>query len=194
MNTEEISFDPEDPRLTAYALDELPDPAERAAVEQILERSPEARATLHEIRALTAALRTEYEHERLLASGEGAAMPDNVIAMTPRGQAWPRRLLLAAALLLLTASVVRLTGPHHTTIPSNGQPAAKSADKPPSMQRFAFDEHLPDYLSPTPAVMTPAQPPAVAAQPLTTIPAFSSEMAAAKASVPHTRRSRPNPF
>ncbi len=55
-------FDPDDPRLTAYALGES-DPAEREAVEQILAASPEARAEVERTSALARALEEEYDHE-----------------------------------------------------------------------------------------------------------------------------------
>lgn len=104
MNDQNFSFDPEDPRLTAYALGELHDPADRAAIEQTLQSSPEARAALREIRAFTALLTAEYEQERAAADE-----PSNIIALPPR---WPRRLLLMAAAVLLFASGVWLVMPH----------------------------------------------------------------------------------
>ena len=111
MNAPAPLFDPEDPRLTAYALGELTDPADHAAVERTLQSSPEARAALQEIRGLTAALVAEYEQERLLAAGNDVA-PPKVVAMVPGGRtvprSWPRRLLLAAAAVLLLASVAPL--------------------------------------------------------------------------------------
>ena len=186
MNTQLLSFDPEDPRLTAYALGELPDPAERAAVEQILEQSPEARAALHEIRALTAALGAEYEHERLLTSGENAAGPGNVIAMTPRSRTWPRRLLLAAAMLVLLASVARLMMPHYTMVPSGGQSVSKSVAQSSPAQRYAFDERVPIEPLPTPTAAVSGQSPVVVAQPPSTAPAFMGETAAAKPSEPRS--------
>ena len=52
-----MPFDPDDPRLTAYALGELDD-AERAEVESLLAESDEARRFVEETRA-TARLLTE---------------------------------------------------------------------------------------------------------------------------------------
>ena len=56
-----MPFDPDDPRLTAYALGEL-DAADRAEVEALLADSPEARRFVEEIRA-TARLLTEQLHQ-----------------------------------------------------------------------------------------------------------------------------------
>lgn len=54
---------PEDPRLTAYALDELEDAAARAAVEALLRRSKEARRAVDEMRALARDLTEELAAE-----------------------------------------------------------------------------------------------------------------------------------
>ena len=112
MNDQDFPFDPEDPRLTAYALGELHDPADRAAVEQTLQSSPEARAALREIRVFTALLTAEYKQERAATDEIPAALPSNVVAMPSN---WPRRLLLAAAMLLLLASVASVIEHHRTT-------------------------------------------------------------------------------
>jgi len=61
-----MSFDANDPRLTAYALDELDD-AERAEVEKLLEQSPEARAAVEEIRQTAELLTGEFANEPVAA-------------------------------------------------------------------------------------------------------------------------------
>ena len=173
MNTEPFSFDPEDPRLTAYALDELPDPAERAAVEQILERSSEARAALHEIRALTATLVAEYEGERAHASGGGDPTPGNVITMPPRAHPWPRRLLLAAAVLALTASVARLMIPSISKVAPAGHADRSLAPQSDAIARLdsAPPVQLPkDEVAAAPS-STPAFHESLAIQPLPVAPA-----------------------
>ena len=130
MSAQTPTFDPEDPRLTAYALGELTDRADRLAVEQVLQASPEARAALQEIRALTVALGAEYDQERLLAADNITALP-NVTTMR-RPAAWPRRLLLAAAVLLLLASVARLAVPGwHTQVARLAPGPAAVAPAPP---------------------------------------------------------------
>ncbi|MSU46446.1 MAG: hypothetical protein EXS42_04815 [Lacunisphaera sp.] len=60
MNTENISQD--DPRLTAYALDEM-EPAERAGFEQPLRQDAVARQAVEEIRAAAATVTAALEHE-----------------------------------------------------------------------------------------------------------------------------------
>lgn len=60
----DFSFDPDDEKLTAFALGELPEEADRASVERLLADSPEARAAVEEIRSLAALLVAEYESER----------------------------------------------------------------------------------------------------------------------------------
>ena len=99
-------FDPEDPKLTAYALGELRDPAERAEVEFLLQQSPEARQTMKEIKDITEGLTAEYDQERLAATAESAdTKTANVIDLPDRPEArrvgYLRPLLAAAAVLLV---------------------------------------------------------------------------------------------
>src|SRR5262245_1175448 len=62
MNTENIS--PDDPRLTLFALDEMP-PAEHAEFAQLLQNDPAARRMVEEIRATAATVTAALEHEPL---------------------------------------------------------------------------------------------------------------------------------
>jgi len=64
-----MTFDPDDPRLSAHALGEL-EPAEAVEVEAMLAASPEARAALEEIRAAAWVLTTSLAREA--APGLGA--------------------------------------------------------------------------------------------------------------------------
>jgi Ca-activated chloride channel family protein len=121
----ELLFDPDDPRLTAYALGELTDAAERAHVERLLAHSPEARAALEETRALTAALVAEYDAERAAAEQEAAAEPagsaPNVIAMPVEGRSrgvrsWVGPLLKMAAVLLALGVLGSLFRPVFSTV------------------------------------------------------------------------------
>jgi Ca-activated chloride channel family protein len=88
MNTSK--FDPEDPRLTAYALGEM-DAAERAEFEQWLQLQPEAQKAVEEIRATAALLGTALADEPELASaGEitnAAQKPLAAAAIIP-GKDW----------------------------------------------------------------------------------------------------------
>ena len=64
---------PDDPRLTAYALDEMP-PAERVEFEKLLQEDAVARQTVADIRtavaSLTTALAMEYTSEPLTAKDD----------------------------------------------------------------------------------------------------------------------------
>ncbi|HEY4299854.1 MAG TPA: von Willebrand factor type A domain-containing protein [Candidatus Didemnitutus sp.] len=70
MSTNRIS--PDDPRLTAYALDEL-DPDEKKELERTLESQPEARAWIEEIRAVTNSLGSALGSESVPADSIRAA-------------------------------------------------------------------------------------------------------------------------
>jgi Ca-activated chloride channel family protein len=69
MHLNQIS--PEDPRLTAYAFNEM-EPAERAEFEKLLQQDAAARQTVEEIRAAGTMLATALEHEPV--SAEPAAI------------------------------------------------------------------------------------------------------------------------
>src|SRR5678815_4229322 len=56
-------MNPDDPKLTAYALDEL-DAAERAEIEQVLREHPEAAAEVEATRTFAADLRVRLQRER----------------------------------------------------------------------------------------------------------------------------------
>jgi Ca-activated chloride channel family protein len=109
-----MSIDLEDPRLTAYALGELDDPAEVAAVEALLAAHPEARGLVAEVRATGDLLRRE-----LSAEGEHAAPVRDLAIHRAVEQALrpprPRRsrppwglLSLAAGALILGGTAVLL--------------------------------------------------------------------------------------
>lgn len=70
MNQNPISQD--DPRLTAYALDEMT-PAERAEFAQLLQQDAVARAAVEEIRAAGSLLATALEHEPVEAAPKPVA-------------------------------------------------------------------------------------------------------------------------
>ncbi len=74
-------FDPEDPKLTAYALGELTDPAERAEVEQLLQHSPDARIAMKEIQDITTTLTAEYDQERHAATEPVAPITPNIVPL-----------------------------------------------------------------------------------------------------------------
>lgn len=104
-------FDPEDPRLTAYALGEM-EPAERAEFEQWLLLQPEAQKAVDEIRATAALLGTAFAEEPLEHDGN-VIDASAVLAAQPRSAAPPvdeysqkrSKLLSFPALYYMTASL-----------------------------------------------------------------------------------------
>ena len=109
-----MTFDPNDPRLTAYVLGEL-EPAERAEVEAMLDDSPECRQAVDEIR-LTVGWLTERLHEEQAAHAlapETNHQPIAAVLPQPQPSAaarpWWRRprsqFGVLAALLLLGATL-----------------------------------------------------------------------------------------
>ena len=82
-----MTFDPDDPRLTAYVLGEL-DPSEHAAIETMLDECPECRQAVEEIRKTVAlALATASGRERDSLSAGGAEPSDGLrkLRLSSRG-------------------------------------------------------------------------------------------------------------
>lgn len=108
-------LDPDDPRLTAYALGELDD-ADRAVIEHLLERSPEARAVVADIRALAGDLSGELAREPVPASV--------TLALTTAPTATRRRysmLAVATSAAVMLAAVWAVT--RLPRVPDNSQEA-----------------------------------------------------------------------
>ncbi|HZJ16093.1 MAG TPA: von Willebrand factor type A domain-containing protein [Chthoniobacteraceae bacterium] len=98
-------MNPDDPKLTAYALDEL-DAAERAEIEQVLREHPEAAAEVEATRTFAADLRVRLQRERAepLHTEQRAEVLACMAAEHPRKfVAFPRRV---AAWLALAACVL----------------------------------------------------------------------------------------
>ncbi|MEX2285831.1 MAG: von Willebrand factor type A domain-containing protein [Planctomycetaceae bacterium] len=102
------SFDPNDPRLTDYVLGELGE-TERAEVERLLDRSPEARAAVDEILEVSGLLTESLKaapapsltkDQRAAIDAEALNVPKVAIAATAR-----RRPLVRAAATLATVAV-----------------------------------------------------------------------------------------
>ena len=68
------SLSPDDPRLTAYALDEMP-AAERVEFEKLLQSDPAARQAVDEIRSARTLLVTALEHEPAAPAQQAAIIP-----------------------------------------------------------------------------------------------------------------------
>ena len=100
--SKQFKLSPDDPKLTAYALGEIEDAAERAAIEATLRDDPAARAVVDEIRATAAQLEAALAAEPMPAvvpvaaqagGRDGAVAPigENGAARAPRPQEQPKR-------------------------------------------------------------------------------------------------------
>ena len=123
------SFNPDDPRLTAFVLGELDD-ADRAAVKQLLEASPEARAFVDDLQDTIGVLRDELSSEPApaLTDEQRAALqdaaestePDETVTETRQTRTHSRRALLAGtiatvAALSIVVAVLPQFGSHRTS-------------------------------------------------------------------------------
>ncbi len=99
------TFDPDDPRLTAYALGEAGD-ADRRAVEEMLESSAAARTEIEQTQAFARLLDAEYRQE----NEQYAAAREKVVPFPLAGRSRWRRgvvpLLQAAAAVAIVASAL----------------------------------------------------------------------------------------
>ena len=116
-----MTFDPEDPRLTAFALDEL-EPGDRAEIEALVQKDPEARAFVDGIRETARVLDEDFRREAMLALPLDSARRDAIdrrLVAVPPSQQRPRFLrpamFVAASLLVMgTASLYTiLQGERH---------------------------------------------------------------------------------
>src|SRR5262249_29699382 len=108
-----MTFDPNDPRLTAYVLGEL-DPSERPEIEAMLEASAEGRQTVEEIRQTIGWLTEQMRDEQAAPAIRPDSNHKPGAATSARGRGPPRpwwrraasrRAAAAAALLLMGATV-----------------------------------------------------------------------------------------
>src|SRR5262249_8833383 len=99
-----MKIDLDDPKLTAYALDELPE-MEKAQIEAAVSASPEAQEFVRELRLLSGNLRAEYAAERethVIASSNVVPLEENRRTMEPLS--W----LALAAAIAICAGVVAI--------------------------------------------------------------------------------------
>ena len=186
-------MNPDDPKLTAYALDEL-DPDERAEIEQLLRDDPAARGEAEQTAAFAARLRhdlktdpgaplTDGQRTEVLAAATRTGARPKVVAF-PR----PRWILPAiAACLVVGVSIALLFPAYHAenaaerksppSVDQNGLLKAKAAkseakdfDQPTIPPRIAMREadawRAPDrqfMAAPVPAVPMETEPAAAAA-------------------------------
>jgi Ca-activated chloride channel family protein len=106
---------PEDPKLTAYALDEIEDAREHAAIAAAVEQSPELQAAVQAIRALGADLKAELQAEPLpdisahaLARMRQAPQPVFVPTLLHNVLSWRLLALSGAAAAVLLMAVLLL--------------------------------------------------------------------------------------
>ncbi|MBV8487923.1 MAG: von Willebrand factor type A domain-containing protein [Planctomycetaceae bacterium] len=134
-----MTFDPDDPRLTAYALGEL-DPTQEQEIEQLLSCSDEARKFVAETRQtarwLTQELQKEHQAQSLLPSIDVQAIEQTLKSRDtklPRRPWWRERYkaLSIAATLLVGATVGLLTWNVRQAAPRS-EMAAYSTKLPPS--------------------------------------------------------------
>lgn len=124
-------LEPDDLRLTAYALGEV-DETERSAVEKMLAESPPARAEVEQTQAIARSLAVEYAREQAhyLASRQETGLPTNVVAFrNVQRRPWHRAtgtLLKIAAVAAVSASLVYLT------LQRTRRPEVTIASAPPS--------------------------------------------------------------
>lgn len=106
----------DDPKLTAFALDELEEP-ERSTIARAVAESPEAQRTVDETRELAQMLKSEYSTERR----EERAAPANLIDIRDDPLFWSvaRPLAIAAALTVLAILGAIVMGSYKSRHDSN---------------------------------------------------------------------------
>ena len=118
----------DDPKLTAYALDELSG-AEKTEMERAVAASPEAQEFVQEVRLLSGNLRAEYEAER-----EAQPIPHtNIIPLPQVDEPWSisRRLALAATIALCATLGAVVIGTVQRGRLSSRQDLARSSSQSP---------------------------------------------------------------
>ena len=151
----------DDPKLTAYALDELSG-AEKAAMETTVAASPEVEVFVREIRLLSGNLRAEYEAEREshpLASS-------NLIPFEQKDEPWSmsRRLALAAAIALCACLGALAIGTMKRTTLVRGNDRGRLAGGSTVTQLPAANNPAVDAIESAPEENEPPPPPAAATE------------------------------
>lgn len=151
-----MNLNPDDPRLTAYALGEL-EPAECAAIETELAKSPDLHQAVQEIRQTAGDLREQFAAEpcpRLLPEQrqalEAQLQPDNIIHL-------PRWRFVRTAAWAAVAAVVM------AALAWQGWFAAPAKRPPGQLAKVTPPTAAPTALNPTPK---PAVPPTTQTPPL----------------------------
>ncbi len=141
MHNEQSRFDPNDPRLTAYVLDEL-STDERIAVERLLAASPEARMAVAEIRETVMELQSAFDAEPIapldeLIPSDTARRRNSAVIRSPGFSnsasrsglsvtTGPRQPVSRRAKLLLTGTVAAALVMTVVLVREQGAPSANS--------------------------------------------------------------------
>jgi Ca-activated chloride channel family protein len=151
----------DDPKLTAYALDELSG-AEKAEMKTAVAASPEAQEFVREMRLLSGNLRAEYASER----EAHPAAHGNVVLLEQKDEPWSisRRLALAAGIALCACLGALAVGTLHRsavvgsrpeTPPASGPKVASNRFMQTPAQGLIESEVLPSEPAPPPAPPPP---------------------------------------
>jgi len=95
-------FDPDDPRLTAYVLNEL-DQADRAEIERLLAESPQARAAVDAIRETVQAMQDAFEVDEIPTGAAVIGVAEIGVAESAAME--PRRRMTRRAILSLAGTI-----------------------------------------------------------------------------------------
>ncbi len=159
----------DDPKLTAYALDEL-DERERAAVASEIAQSPEAQEIVNETHALARVLRTEYTTELKKENGNGtepvppvedAALSSNLSDIRDDPWFWSIARPLAIAAVLAVCAIIGLAvfGSYKLQQTSVAQSSARQKSAGSTAVEAELPLPLPASTPPSIALAPPAAPP-----------------------------------
>ncbi|MGH7938160.1 MAG: VWA domain-containing protein, partial [Bryobacteraceae bacterium] len=151
----------DDPKLTAYALDELSG-AEQAAMETTVAASPDAQECVREIRLLSGKLRAEYDAERETR----LAAQSNIVLLAQEDEPWSisRRLALAAAIALCACLGAIAIGTMKRGGSVKGNGSGRLAGGPTITQLPAANNAAVDAIESAPEENEPPPPPAGATE------------------------------
>ncbi|HEX4667403.1 MAG TPA: von Willebrand factor type A domain-containing protein [Chthoniobacterales bacterium] len=146
----------DDPKLTAYALDELSG-AEKAEMESAVATSPEAQEFVRELRLLSGNLRAEYAAEREahpVAHG-------NIVPLEQKDGPWSisRRLALAAGIALCACLGALAIGTLHRSTLVGSRMAGSPADGPKVASNRVMQTPVEGVIEALPSEPAPPAPP-----------------------------------
>jgi hypothetical protein len=125
----------DDPKLTAYALDELDEP-ERSAIARAVADSPEGQQFVAETQELARALRSEYRRELqrgLIAPGKLTAIQDDGLW----SKAGPLAIAAVIAVLAVVGAVVFSSNASHVSLPSRHDLSRQLSEAAAQPNQFA---------------------------------------------------------